>query len=179
MKLTPNRRLAFYWGGVPFNRWLEDLYTELCVQNLSLPYRLSAAEALVIWERVIEQSDIGKTLLKISSTARLAQDAWLLSVQWRLPPVESLFQSEEQATFAEWANDYQALCQKEHWVDSATFVDQLIQAIDEKTLSLPLEITLIGFEGLTPFFRKSVCCRLSPTRKSLALNVRKRQENRA
>lgn len=158
MKLTPNRRLAVYLRGIPLNTWLEARYTELCLADPTLPYRLSPSEEAVIWERIIAQSDIGKSLLKISSTARLAQDAWLLSVQWCLPEVETLFQSEDNVAFSEWANDYQALCKKEHWVDSATFIDQLIHAIDQKKLVLPIEITLTGFEELTPklalFFEK-------------------------
>lgn len=158
MKLTPNRRLAVYLRGIPLNTWLEARYTELCLADPTLPYRLSPSEEAVIWERIIAESDIGKSLLKISSTARLAQDAWLLSVQWCLPEVETLFQSEDNVAFSEWANDYQALCKKEHWVDSATFIDQLIHAIDQKKLVLPIEITLTGFEELTPqlalFFEK-------------------------
>jgi len=158
MKLTPNRRLAVYLRGIPLNTWLEERYTELCLADPTLPYRLSHSEEVVIWERIIARSDIGKSLLKTSSTARLAQDAWLLSVQWRLPQVETLFQSEDTVAFSEWANDYQALCKKEHWVDSATFVDQLMNAIDQKKLDLPAEITLAGFEELTPqlvlFFEK-------------------------
>jgi ATP-dependent helicase/nuclease subunit B len=158
MKLTPNRRLAVYLRDIPLNTWLEARYTELCLADPTLPYRLSPSEEAVIWERIIAESDIGKSLLKISSTARLAQDAWLLSVQWCLPEVETLFQSEDNVAFSEWANDYQALCKKEHWVDSATFIDQLIHAIDQKKLVLPIEITLTGFEELTPqlalFFEK-------------------------
>lgn len=150
MKLTPNRRLAVYLRGIPLNTWLEARYTELCLVDPTLPYRLSPSEEAVIWERIIAESNIGKSLLKLSSTARLAQDAWLLSVQWCLPEVETLFQSEDNVAFSEWANDYQALCKKEHWVDSATFIDQLIHAIDQKKLVLPTEITLTGFEELTP-----------------------------
>lgn len=158
MKLTPNRRLAVYCRGIPLSTWLEARYNELCLADPTLPYRLSRSEEAVIWERIIAQSDIGKSLLKTSSTARLAQDAWLLSVQWCLPEVETHFQSEDNVAFFEWANDYQALCKKEHWVDSATFVDQLIHAIDQKKLDCPADITLTGFEELTPqlsiFFEK-------------------------
>ncbi len=50
------------------------------------------------------------------------------------------------------------MCQKAHWVDSASFIDQLISAIKQKKLKLPAEITLVGFEELTPqltlFFEK-------------------------
>ncbi|HXH54813.1 MAG TPA: PD-(D/E)XK nuclease family protein [Gammaproteobacteria bacterium] len=158
MKLTPNRRLAVYLRGIPLNTWLEAQYAELCLADPTLPYRLSSNEETVIWEEIIAQSDIGKSLLKTSSTARLAQDAWLLSVQWRLPQVETLFQSEDNIAFSEWVNDYQVWCKKKHYVDSATFIDQIINAIDQKKLNLPAEITLTGFEELTPqlalFFEK-------------------------
>jgi ATP-dependent helicase/nuclease subunit B len=150
MKLTPNRRLAVYLQGIPLNAWLEARYTELCLADSTLPYRLSNNEETVIWEEIIAQSDIGKSLLKTSSTARLAQEAWLLSIQWRLPQVETLFQSEDNVAFSEWVNDYQVRCKTEHYVDSATFIDQLIDAIEQKKLDLPAEITLTGFEELTP-----------------------------
>ena len=157
MKLTPNRRLGFYLRSIPLNAWLEALYTDLCLADPTFPYRLSSNEEAVVWEEIIAQSEVGKSLLRVSSTARLAQDAWLLSVQWRLPQ-KTLFQSEDNVAFSEWVNDYQVRCKKEHWVDSATFVDQLIHAIDQKKLDLPVEMTLIGFEELTPqqtlFFEK-------------------------
>jgi ATP-dependent helicase/nuclease subunit B len=150
IRLTPNRRLAVYLRGIPLNSWLEERYAELCLADPLLPYRLSSSEEGVIWERIIANSPIGQSLLKTSSTARLAQDAWLLSVQWRLGRVENTFQSEDNVAFSEWANDYQALCRKEHWVDAATFVDLLITAIEQKKIGLPLEISLVGFEELTP-----------------------------
>lgn len=150
MKLTPNRRLALYLQGIPLNTWLETRYAELLLADSTLPYRLSSSEEVVIWEKIIAKSDVGQSLLKTSATARLVRDAWLLSVQWQLPFEENLFQSEDNLAFSEWASDYQALCEKEHWVDSATFIDQLICAIGQKKIDLPAEITLVGFEELTP-----------------------------
>lgn len=156
--LTPNRRLAIYLRGVPLQTWLEAQYAALCLADARLPARLSSHEEAIIWERIIAQSDIGKSLLKVSSAACLAQEAWQLLVQWRLPTVETLFQSEDYAAFSEWANDYRALCQKSHWVDSVTFIDQLIEAVTHEKLDLPTNITLSGFEELTPqialFFEK-------------------------
>lgn len=159
--ITPNRRLAIYVHGIPLNTWLEAQYTELCVIDPTLPCLLSSSEEAVIWERIISASAVGQSLLNTSSIVRLAQEAWLLSVQWHLPSIESVetvFQSEDHLAFLKWAHDYQTLCRKEHWVDSATCIDVLIHAIEQNKIALPSEIVLIGFEEFTPqqvrFFEK-------------------------
>ncbi len=173
--LTPNRRLAIHLRGVSLQAWLEAQYAALCLSDARLPVRLSFHEAAIIWERIIAQSDIGKSLLKVSSAACLAEEAWQLLVQWRLPAVETFFQSEDHAAFSEWANDYRTLCQKSHWVDSVTFIDQLMEAIAQKKLDLPTDITLVGFEELTPqialFFEKVKAAGVRVQSKSLVSKI--------
>jgi ATP-dependent helicase/nuclease subunit B len=159
MKLTPNRRLAIYAGGISLNIWLDGLYTELLLADPSVPYRLSSSEELVIWENIVRKSPVGSALLKTASTARLARDAWLLLVQWGLLPVlAEAIHTEDSLVFSEWVHAYQRRCAEKHWVDSATMVDVLIQAIEAKKITLPPEVILIGFEELTPqiihFFEK-------------------------
>lgn len=152
MKLTPNRRLALYTRGMPLSTWVNAYYNDLRESDPTLPYLLSSNEEVIIWEKIIATSEIGKTLLKTSSTAKLAREAWLLSVQWQisLAALDGYFQTDERLAFLEWANRYQSLCQKERWVDSATVIDILHLAITQKKLVLPSEITLVGFEELTP-----------------------------
>lgn len=159
MKLTPNRRLAIYVRGSALNDWLDRLYKKLLEADSTLPQQLSSTEELIVWEKIIKKSPTGDALLKTASTARLARDAWLLLVQWGLLPVlAEAVHTEDSLVFCEWVQAYQSRCAEKHWVDTVTLVDVLISAIETKKISLPSDITLIGFEELTPqmihFFEK-------------------------
>jgi len=157
MMLTPNRRMAIFLRAsksgdvLPLNTWLENLYAELFLNDPDIwPYRLGIHEEEVIWEEIISASPLGQSLLKTAGIARLAREAWTLSVQWRISDLEATQHTEDSRALMAWAADYQALCARKRWVDSASFVEQLIDAISNQKIQLPKMITLVGFEELTP-----------------------------
>ncbi len=161
MKLTPNRRMANYLQKIdhqadaqPMNHWLEKIYTELTVIEPGVwPRQLSLNQELYIWEKIIAASEIGESLFKTNNTAYLAREAWALSKEWRLPPMTAIQHTEDSSTYAKWADSFNEWCLHEGWVDSASLPDILIKPIVEKKITIPKELTLVGFEELTPQMR--------------------------
>lgn len=164
LNLTPNRRMAAFLQSkgianvMPVTVWLEQLYADLCYKNPGVwPDYLSSYEAEIIWNDIIEHSEAGQRLLRTASAARLAREAWALSVQWRIGSIAEEAHTEDSRTYAAWASHYQTLCHHKRWVDFATSVDLLIEAVEAaalqnapRVLDLPPEIILTGFEELTP-----------------------------
>lgn len=154
MKLTPNQRMAVFLQNaqqdndteeiIPLSVWLERLYATHIGDK-----KLSVQEECIVWQKIIAESSAAQTLFKTAGAARLARDAWILSAQWKIPAWEGPV-TEDVAVYREWAFAYQAFCTRHGWTDSATFIDALIDLIIIKQLSLPPDITLIGFEELTP-----------------------------
>ncbi len=157
MRLTPNRRMAVflqdkgYNDVMPINTWLETLYAGLIAKDPDRwHHRLTVHEEEVIWHKIIEDSDIGQSLLNTSGIVRGVREAWSLFIQWLLPIIAEEKQTEDSRAFSTWALQYQKTCQENAWVDSATYVNCLIEAVSAKQVELPETITLVGFEELSP-----------------------------
>ncbi len=157
MKLTPNRRMAVYLKSIyptadvlSIGEWLERLYDELQRENPRLPYRLTVHEEAAIWEDIIGESSLGRNLLNRTGTARLARDAWILSTQWKLSRPLPTQETEDTLAYSEWVEVYEQRCLEKHWVDSATFVDRIIDLVAEPIIPFPSFLTLVGFLELTP-----------------------------
>src|SRR6056297_836590 len=128
--VTVNRRLARHLTGeyaaghmavgrsawetpniIPYTAWLEHLYDALLL-NPALESAEKWPEALPpnherwLWESVIRESEYGKGLLQIQTTAKTAQTALALCRQWRLD-VTALSQAPQPDTeaFIDWVKD--------------------------------------------------------------------------
>ena len=143
LQLTANRRIAqSLENALSLEEWLHAL----------APHALSTVEELVLWEKIISDSELGETLLRAASTARQVASAWHLCVDWQLNPFqfEEALITDEVAAFMGWAKTYQTRCQKEGWTDSRTRIDALITSIKKGEVEVDKEIALIGFDELSP-----------------------------
>ena len=51
-----------------------------------LPLALAPAQSHALWENLLRSSPTGEALLAVADAARLAHEAWQLTIAWRLQP---------------------------------------------------------------------------------------------
>ena len=167
--LTPNHRLAAFlhtcyqqkhvnagkkiWNTpaiYSINTWLEILYKDFGNKKL-----LTSFEQQIIWEQIIIDSKYGDQLLRVSSSAKQARDAWNILLQWELDFSKLELKTDSNAeVFLEWATKYKKLCKKNDWLDFPSMVNFLNQAILNDDIILPDKCYLIECNDLTPQYKK-------------------------
>ncbi|MDH5552706.1 MAG: PD-(D/E)XK nuclease family protein, partial [Nitrosomonas sp.] len=170
--VTPNRRLAsalkrqfneyqaarnvVVWASadiIPFSVFVERLYQDALysVADIEFPVLLSSAQAQVLWESIINDSDQGKALLAISPTAKLAYEAWQLAHVWQLLPELSQFPlNEDSHVFNGWVQSYQKINQQNKQIDGACLCDWLSSLYEQLSVKKPATLVCYGFEIFTP-----------------------------
>lgn len=173
--LTPNRRLAatllkkyngdqqrlglLSWESLdilPFSRWIERLWHEFSNCHYQLSHRLlTAAQETIIWEELIRQSPASESLLCVSKTADIVKSAWGILKQWQVPLNHPLLDiTEDSQTWLCWAKEFKRLCQKNNWLDENSLTEIIIDKIQNKLISLPSNLLIIGFTELSPLQKK-------------------------
>jgi ATP-dependent helicase/nuclease subunit B len=133
----------------PWEAWMGDLWNQAQTRSGRKPLlRLGADQELLLWERIVNDS-AKDTLLSIEATAGVARDAWGLLQDWRLghavlrsPPTPDV------AQFSQWADAFEAACDREGWIDAARATALLPELLDH--VDAPQDLLLAGFDELTP-----------------------------
>ncbi|PTN10707.1 PD-(D/E)XK nuclease family protein [Nitrosomonas aestuarii] len=170
--VTPNRRLAqalkdsfnqhqtnqhkAVWHSadiLPFTSFLERIYLDVLYSSdfQDIPLLLTSAQAHVLWEKVIQSSDIGRALLNITQTARHAYEAWQLRHVWRLSAEGKHYVlNDDSKVFQIWADNYETLLAEKHLIDPACLVDLIVNSFEQMNMAKFNYLFCYGFENLTP-----------------------------
>lgn len=177
--VTPNRRLAAHlkqeydaqqaaagrsvWPTadiLPLSAFVERVYGDALYsgQAAGLPILLAPAQELALWETVIGESPMGKSLLALPEAAVLARDAWRLAHAWDLMPRLGKFSFHEDArAFQLWAQRYEAVTRRERQTDSARLADVAASRVALPEIRKPKSLVHYGFDLVMPqqaaFFR--------------------------
>ncbi len=153
IRLTPNRRMASFLlkqhqqdTVFPLQEWLKQLYADQKNLNPNTPYCLNEFEEELVWEQIIQASEVGKPFLKTLGIARLAREAWSFSRQWQLRDIAVMEHTLDSQAYAVWSVEYSIRCDSHHWIDNATLIDWLAK----QTYAFSKQIILVGFESLSP-----------------------------
>lgn len=156
--LTVNRRLSAHLHA-NYDKWLQDTGSQAGLTPKILPlstwllthcyssekYLLSDTQALFLWQSIIEKDS---NLLCEQQAAKDAFEAWGLLQAWQQPiSVLEHEPSEDISAFYRWAQSYQELLLRNHWDDSATVMQSILENLPA---TLPQTIYLVGFEQFTP-----------------------------
>ena len=137
---------------LPWGAWLQACWqASLDTPDGARHLLLAPAQEHTLWERVIAESEHASALLQLAATARVAQEAWRLLHEQRLP-LAAIAQaaSDDARVFAGWAQRFSAWCDGKGWLDSARLPDHLIELIQAGGLALPRRLLLAGFDELSP-----------------------------
>ncbi|MBX3618192.1 PD-(D/E)XK nuclease family protein [Nitrosomonas sp.] len=175
--ITPNRRLALAlkekfnqyqidqkktaWHSadiLPFTSFIDRLYHDALysVQFSPLPLLLSDAQEQMLWESVIQQSEVGKTLLRVSQTAQLAREAWQLAHAWQLisqlrdHQLRDHFPNEDGSAFLEWMESYRNITALKRLTDQARICDLITEYYESLNIKKCLSLICYGFDVITP-----------------------------
>ncbi|MGE5645032.1 MAG: PD-(D/E)XK nuclease family protein [Acidobacteriota bacterium] len=131
---------------LPWEAWISKLW-EAALYSGKTPVRIGEEAARALWERIIAAS--GNELLQLPATACAASEAWNLMHAWRLERAAIEAEAgEDSRAFLAWAEEFEAACGREGWIDEARLPDYL--AARASTLPLPARIVLAGFDEFTP-----------------------------
>ncbi|SEF67256.1 PD-(D/E)XK nuclease family protein [Nitrosomonas ureae] len=170
--ITPNRRLAlalnekfnqdqikqkktaWYSADIlPFSSLTERIYLESSYVKpvATLPLLLSVHQEQMLWESIILSSVVGKTLLRISQTARLVSEAWHLAHAWRLiHRLGDFVPDEDVREFLGWAETYQNITTLTRQTDQARICDLITEHYEFLDIKKPSLIICYGFDVITP-----------------------------
>ena len=141
---------------LPYTAWVGRIYDQARYQvgkevSGNLKIRLSAAQERVVWEQVINASESANVLLRIPETAKAAAQAWEMCKQWHLSYHElSQAPPEDTKAFLEWANSFDRKCRDNNWLDTAGLPDVVIQLFKSKSIPVPDQVIMAGFDELSP-----------------------------
>jgi len=154
--ITANRRLAIYLQAFKsqhftpiqeIQTWISELYSE------SDTRLLTEVEESYYWEAIIQESLEAYPLLKVASTAKLAQQAWQHLQLWNKNLDElDPYSNQEVLQFKEWAQSFQALCRKNKALTELELPAYLLKHQKEKPFKLPEHIVFIGFDEVPPLY---------------------------
>lgn len=135
------------WSGFLERSWHDALYAD----TAALPLPLAPAQAHALWENLLRNSAAGGTLLAVADAARLAHEAWQLSVAWRLAPcLDSAVLNDDARAFREWAPRYERALQRNGQMDAVQLADRLPPLMAGGSIKLPQTLVAYGFDGFTP-----------------------------
>ncbi len=135
------------WSGFLERAWHEALYAD----TPALPLPLSSAQAHALWENLLRSSVAGETLLAVADAARLAHEAWQLSVVWRLAPrLNDAALNDDARAFQDWAPRYERVLQRNGQIDAAQLADRLPPLFASGCIPSPQTLLMYGFDAFTP-----------------------------
>jgi len=171
LTLTPNQRLAAIlhkeyqqkqiekklsaWETpriFALSTWLQKLWEDYTNATIStLPRLLSGNQELLIWEKILKQSNTHAYLLQLTETAEMAKSAHSLLKQWQMNTDDPLYEySIDYSTFREWSRTFQMYCENNNLIEPASLPDIISEKISQRLIKLPGEISLNGFTELSP-----------------------------
>jgi ATP-dependent helicase/nuclease subunit B len=136
---------------ISWSDWTQGLFQELVDHGLSDLILLTPHQANMLWEQIILRTDSDNSILRPTSAARMANDAWALVQAWGIEPeqLRSAATSETER-FLTWVEDFRIGCRRNKWIDQALVPDLIAQGLSEAALKPPTEIILAGFDEITP-----------------------------
>lgn len=128
---------------------------DLLQAGAALPIPLHPQEERLLWRLVVARSRDGLPLLRESEAARLAQEAWGLVQDYRLPfPLPA--STPEVERFNDWARQYREQLAALGRVDAGAWRAALLDALAARRLPLPSTIVLAGFDEPAPPLQRLV-----------------------
>lgn len=117
----------------------------------ALPLVLAPAQSHALWENLLRSSPTGEALLAVADAARLAHEAWQLTIAWRLEPrLRGATLNEDGKALLEWAPRYERALQRGGLMDAVELADRLLPLMADGSIRIPQTLIVYGFDSFTP-----------------------------
>jgi probable DNA repair protein len=142
--------------------WLTDRWQTLArnpLASVDQSVLLLPMQELVIWERIVYESDAGSSLLRPAAAAKLAQSAYRNSLLWELDLDRPAWRREfgeqpDPAAFLEWRDAFVGHCEKHHLLTLPKAAQVLVEAATAGSLPIGRKVVLAGFDLVPPLYGK-------------------------
>ncbi|PHS71312.1 MAG: DNA helicase [Cycloclasticus sp.] len=143
---------------VSFDSWLLQAWEQRFNRDGGEPVHpkinktlLAPEQTLVLWEKVIRNGS-GAELLNVSATAKAANKARQLGVQWDIAQTNShdVTSHLDLAMFEQWHTDYKTELAKGDWVDKIQLLECVSAMVEQSFIDCPDQVVLAGFDVYTP-----------------------------
>ena len=143
---------------VSFDNWLLQTWNQRFNQVGTKPVHpninktlLAPEQALVLWEKVIRNGS-GAELLNVGATAKAANKARQLGIQWDIAQTDShdVASHLDLAMFEQWHTSYKAELAKGGWVDNVQLLEYVSAMLEHSYFDYPEKVILAGFDVFTP-----------------------------
>lgn len=136
---------------IPMDAWLERCWQEYRQSaGEDLPFVLSLAQEQAVWGQIVAESDAGRKITGQSSAAHEAARAWRLMIQYGVAISDLRNAAGDPATFAEWARQFAATCNREGCMSPAEVITRVRQLVAQGLFRVPERIIFAGFQAFTP-----------------------------
>jgi len=137
---------------LPWSGFLERACQDARYADIDpLPLALGTAESQALWENLLRNSASGEGLLAVADAARLAHEAWQLSISWRLEPhLRNATLNEDAKAFLEWAPRYERALQRGALMDAVQLADRVLPLMAGGSVRRPQALIACGFDSFTP-----------------------------
>ena len=128
-------------------RWQKELCDQLGLAHACL----TPAQALRLWEEIIEQdlTQCGAGLLRVGETAKLAGEAHALLCEYGVS-FNAAEGGEDHQVFLRWQGAFEAALERGGWQDPARLPERLAAALAGGEAICPKRVWLAGFDDLRP-----------------------------
>ncbi|WP_027708230.1 PD-(D/E)XK nuclease family protein [Zooshikella ganghwensis] len=174
--ITPNRRMAakihaayaqekvamglHAWPTprvMALEAWLQSQWARLA----DLGYRpaltrtlLTEFQSQLMWEQILRQDDDASALLRVTSTAHTAHNAFKQLVLWQVALDDNeLATTSEGVMLQRWSVKFLAQCQQQHLLPIVQLAEVLTKAWHQQWLTKLSDIWLVGFDSLAPLYQ--------------------------
>lgn len=169
--VTPNQRLALVlqrefgesqasrgevlWESpdiLPWSGFLERACQETRYSDIEpLPLVLAPAQSQALWENLLRSSRTGEALLAVADAARMAHEAWQLTIAWRLEPrLRGAILNEDCKAFQDWAPRYGRTLQRNGLMDAVELADRALSLMTGGRIKRPQTLIAYGFDSFIP-----------------------------
>lgn len=132
-----------------WDTWIRRLWQSAGLLDDDVPLLLTELQELQIWLRM--QRDDASLLVSPASMAKLAAGAYELLCSYEAHAERNYAWGHTDAEhFQQWAAAFDRECRRQQWLSRGHLEARLAAAIDIKSLPLPSQILLVGFDRVTP-----------------------------
>jgi len=126
--------------------WLETLR-----ESCDGPSLIDSNVSAVLWDRSMA-GHLSGPLLSANNLRRQARRAWKVLSEWRVPAAELAREARtlDERAFAEAVRSYSDRLARGRWIDAEQLAEEVINALDAASVSLPELVVYAGFDRISP-----------------------------
>ncbi|WP_144391446.1 PD-(D/E)XK nuclease family protein [Pleionea sediminis] len=144
---------------LPVGAFLNRVFDELSM-SIETPVLFNSQQGFILWQQIVQQSDIATHLISVNSTARKAYEAYQTLLRWNVSLDDINVETEDHSAFISWARTYETMLNSDSAIDIAglcQWLDFNLETVSiEELQSIKLPIVFTGFHQMDPALNRLI-----------------------